>query len=132
MWISDIEIAVFSRIKAKGSPLKKKYPNIFFTAENETDETVAVFPTVYVQEIPGTEQGRSLDGSEITAYLSTFQINIAHNGTKAEIREIMDNCLETMKSMRFEVTGTPIYTKEGGVWNSVARFRRSIGGNDTL
>lgn len=132
MWISDIESAVFSRIKARGSTLKKKYPKIFFTAENETDETSAVFPTVYVQELFGSEQGRDLEGIGINDYLATFQINISHNKDKADVRKIMDNCVETMKSMSFEVINTPIYTKTDGVWNGVARFRRTIGANDIL
>lgn len=132
MWINDIGVAVYSRIKARGSPLKKKYPNIFFTDENETEETTAVFPTVFVDELSGVEQGRDLDGSTVNSYLATFQINISHNGKKSEVREIMGNCMETMKSMRFEIIGTTIYSKTNGVWGAVARFRRTIGSSDTL
>ena len=132
MWINDIETAVFSRIKARGSPLKKYFPKIFFTTENETDETVAVFPTVYVEELAGTEQGRDLEGRKVNVYLATFQINIAHNGKKNEVKRIMENCMETMKEMRFEIIATPIYSLNKGVWTGVARFRRVIGGEDVL
>lgn len=132
MWINDIETAVFSRIKARGSPLKKYFPEIFFTTENETDETVAVFPTVYVEELAGTEQGRDLEGRKVNVYLATFQINIAHNGKKNEVKRIMENCMETMKEMRFEIIATPIYSLNKGVWTGVARFRRVIGGEDVL
>ena len=38
MWVSDIESAVFSRIKARGRPLKEKYPTIFFTAEEKPEK----------------------------------------------------------------------------------------------
>ena len=132
MWISDIETAVFSRIKARGSSLIKNYPNIFFTAENESDETVAVFPTVLVQELNGAEEAESLDGGNINAYSANFQISIAHNGQKADVRKIMNNVMDSMKEMKFNIVGTPFYTKSSGVWNGVARFRRTIGSSDTL
>lgn len=132
MWVSDIESAVFSRIKARGRPLKEKYPTIFFTAEEETDETVPTFPTVYVQELSGTGQGEDLDGSKTNALLSSFQINVYHNGTKSDVRYIMNNCGDTLESMRFRIINSPTYTVSNGVWKGVARFRRTIGGNDTL
>ena len=132
MWIDDIETAVFSRIKVRGSQLKKYFPKMFFTTENKTDETVAVFPTVYVEELAGTEQGRDLEGRKVNVYLATFQINIAHNGKKNEVKRIMRNCMETMKEMRFEIIATPIYRLNKGVWTGAARFRRVIGGEDVL
>ena len=132
MWINDIETAVFSRIKARGSPLKKYFPKIFFTTENETDETVAVFPTVYVEKLAGTELGRDLDNRKTNLCLCSFQINISHNGKKNEVERIMENCKDTLKQMRFDMENDPVYSLNKGVWTGVARFRRVIGGGDIL
>lgn len=131
MWISDIEPAVFARVKAYGEVLRKKFPDIVFTTDNESD-TPAKFPTVLVEEITGAEQGRDLEGVRVNAYLASFQISISHNDKKYHVRNIMDNCMETMKKLRFEIIGTPIYSRSEGVWTGVARFRRTIGSNDTF
>lgn len=129
MWISDIESSVFTRLKAGGNTLKTKFPNIFYTTSNESDDA-AVFPTIYLEELSGAEQGKTLDGSEIAAYMSSFQINVTHNGTKPEIRSVMDNALETMKKLRFEIIGTPFYTRSNKIWTATARCRRMIGSGD--
>lgn len=131
MWISDIETKVFSKIKENGQELKKNFPNIFFTTENESD-TPAKFPTVYLEELSGTERGRDLEGNRVNAYMATFQINISHNDKKSHVRRVMNNCMDTMKKLRFEIVGTPIYSRSEGVWTGVARFRRTIGSGDTF
>lgn len=130
MWISDIESAVFTRIKANGlKELKKKFPEIFYTTDNETDAE-AVFPTVYVEELPGTEQGRDLEGTKINAMLISFQITVSHSGNKPETRAVMDNAITTLKKLRFDIISAPIYKRNGGVWTGTARARRSFGAND--
>ena len=131
MWISDIETKVFSEIKKNGQELKKNFPNIFFTTENESD-TPAKFPTVYLEELSGTERGRDLEGNSVNAYMATFQINISHNDKKSHVKRVMNNCMDTMKKLRFEIVGTPIYSRSEGVWTGVARFRRTIGSGDTF
>ena len=131
MWISDIETKVFSEIKKNGQELKKNFPNIFFTTENESD-TPAKFPTVYLEELSGTERGRDLEGNSVNAYMATFQINISHNDKKSHVRRVMNNCMDTMKKLRFEIVGTPIYSRSDGVWTGVARFRRTIGSGDAF
>ena len=131
MWISDIETKVFSEIKKNGQELKKNFPNIFFTTENESD-TPAKFPTVYLEELSGTERGRYLEGNSVNAYMATFQINISHNDKKSHVRRVMNNCMDTMKKLQFEIIGTPTYNRSEGVWSGVARFRRVFGANDIL
>lgn len=132
MWISDIETDVFSRLKTEGIiALRKKFPKIFYTAEAESEDE-PVFPTIYLQELSGTEQGRDLEGTEINAVLSSFQIDISDNDSKANVKAVMNQALKTMKSMRFEVMGTPTYRKVNGVYVGTARFRRVIAKNDIL
>lgn len=131
MWISDIETKVLAKLKENGETLKGSFPNIVFTTENETD-TPAKFPTVYLEELSGMERGRDLEGTKVNAYMATFQINIAHNDRRYHVKSIMNNCMATMKELRFEIIGTPVYNRSEGVWTGIARFRRTIGANDTL
>ena len=129
MWISDIQSSVFTRLKAGGNKLKEKFPNIFYTTSNESDDE-AVFPTVYLEELSGAERGATLEGTEIAGYISSFQINITHNGSEPETRTIMNNALETMKKLRFEIIATPFYTRSNKIWTATARCRRMIGSGD--
>lgn len=131
MWISDIEPAVFAMVKAYGEVLRKNFPDIVFTTDNESD-TPAKFPTVYIEELPGTERGRDLEGNRVNAYMATFQINISHNDKKIHVKRVMNNCMDTMKKLQFEIIGTPTYNRSEGVWTGVARFRRTIGSGDTF
>ena len=130
MWISDVETKVYARIKENGQELKKNFPSIFFTTENESSSTTPKFPTVYLEELSGMERGRDLEGTRVNAYMATFQINISHNDKKSHVRRIMNNCMDTMKQLRFEIIGTPVYNRSEGVWTGVARFRRVFGAND--
>lgn len=131
MWISDIESSVFTRLKAGGNKIKEQFPKLFYTTSNESDSE-AVFPTVYLEELQGSEQGQTFDGKEVAGYLASFQINVTHNGSKDEARRVMDNALETMKSMRFDIVGTPFYTRSSKVWTGTARCRRMIGSGDSF
>ena len=132
MWISDIESAIFTRVKANGlKELKTKFPEIFYTTDNETDAE-AVFPTVYVEELPGAEQGEDLEGTSTNALLASFQITVSHNGNKPETRVVMDNAITTLKQLRFKIISAPIYKRSNGVWVGTARVRRIIGANDIL
>lgn len=132
MWTDNIETTVFSKVKIEGTTaLKKTFPKIRYTAENASDDD-AVFPTVFVQELPGTEIGQDIDGTAINGVLSTFQVDVSDNDNKQNCKKVMSKVIESMKKMRFEVMATPIYRKENNVWIGTARFRRTIGFNNIL
>lgn len=132
MWIDNIETTVFSRVKIEGTiALKKTFPNINYTAENASDDEPK-FPSIYVQELPSSEVGQDLEGTAINGILSSFQVDVSDNDNKQNCKKVMSKVVESMKGMRFEVIRTPIYRKEGNVWISTARFRRTIGFNDIL
>lgn len=134
MWINDIETTVFSRVKIEGTvAFKKKFPQITYTADNATSDD-AVFPTVFVQELAGSETGSDLNGNSINGVISTFQIDVSDNqdNGKQNCKEVMSKVIESMKSMRYEVITTPIYRKSNNLWIGSARFRRTIGFNDIL
>ncbi len=134
MWINDIETTVFSRVKIEGTvALKKTFPKIKYTAENASDDE-AVFPTVFIQELAGSEVGNDLDGSSINGVESTFQVDVSDNqeNGKQNCKIVMSKVIESMKSMHYQITALPIYRKEEDVWIGTARFRRVIGFNDIL
>ena len=92
MWIDDIESSVFTRLKAGGNKIKGQFPKfskLFYTTSNESDGE-AVFPTVYLEELSGSEQGQTFNGKEVAGYLASFQINVTHNGDKVEAKRVME------------------------------------------
>lgn len=132
MWTDSIESMVFTRVKTKGNKeLKTKYPNLHYTSDNVTVGEPK-FPTCYIQELPGAERGRSIDGQSVNGILCTFQIDVSDNDKKANAKKVMMNAIDTFKEMRFEIIAFPTYRKEDGVWVGTARVRRIIGALDIL
>ena len=132
IWVSDLESTIFTMIKAKfPAKLKNKYPNIYFTISNRTD-TEPKFPTVYIHEMPGSEQGQDLAGTSINAVLAAYQIDILTNTSQREAKEVMSAVMEIMKGMAFTVISMPEFQNTDEVYGSTARFRRMIGANDIL
>ena len=133
MWTSDIASIVFTRIKTIATDrLKNKYPDIFFsTAQSLPKEPQ--FPTILVKRMQGSEQGQTLEGTELNAILSTFQIEVFDNISEKHAQEVADVVCEIMKSMRYEMIGEPFPdNSDDEVYRNVARYRRIVGGLDTL
>ena len=110
MWAYDIEMSVYSIVKAIAQPnLIGKYPNIYFTPKSKSTKT-PTFPTVYIHLLSATEEGKTIDGQSINALSVTFEV---------------------FKKLRFGIKGFP--TLEYGDTNkSTARFQRIIGANEKL
>lgn len=133
MWTSDIPSIVFTRIKTIVTErLKTKYPDLFFsTAQSLPKEPQ--FPTVLVKRMQGREEGQTLEGTEINAILSTFQIEVFDNVSERHAQEVADVVCEIMKSMRYEMIGEPFPdNSDDEVFRNIARYRRIVGGNDVL
>lgn len=127
-----LESQVYTRIKTQfPSKLKEKYKNINFTTENKVD-ALPRFPTVYIHEMPGMETGADLQGDTINAVWSSFQIEVTTNTKMNEAKEVMDEVVRIMKTMRFQVTSMPEFQNTDSVYRRVARFRRIIGADDVL
>lgn len=127
-----LESQVYTRIKTQfPSKLKEKYKNINFTTENKVD-ALPRFPTVYIHEMPGMETGADLQGGTINAVWSSFQIEVTTNTKMNEAKEVMDEVVRIMKTMRFQVTSMPEFQNTDSVYRRVARFRRIIGADDVL
>lgn len=132
MWTSDISSIVFTRIKAEGNKaLKTKYPNIDFTASDRS-RADPQFPTVLVREIGSIERGQDLEGSFINAVLCTFQIDVSDNVNQNRAKDVMNEIVKIMKTMRFTATAMPEFQNTDSTFRCVARFRRMIGAGDIL
>ena len=97
-----------------------------------SSDTPAVFPFVYIQLLPSTEQGQDIEGNTINAGLFTFQIEVTDNQTQARAKDVMSEVKRIMKSMRFTVQCTPTLEDTKDTHRAIMRCNRIIGFNDIL
>ncbi len=133
-WTDRISSVVFTRIKNEfSSTLKTKYK---MTSSNfstvGSSDTPAVFPFVYIQLLPSTEQGQDIEGNTINAGLFTFQIEVTDNQTQARAKDVMSEVKRIMKSMRFTVQPTPDIQDTKDTHRAIMRCNRIIGSCDIL
>lgn len=133
-WTDRISSVVFTRIKNEfSSELKTKYKmtdSNFSTVGSSDSEPV--FPFVYIQLLPSTEQGQDIEGNTINAGLFTFQIEVTDNQTQARAKDVMSEIKRIMKSMRFTVQCTPTLEDTKDTHRAIMRCNRIIGFNDIL
>ena len=133
-WTDRISSVVFTRIKNEfSSSLKENYKmkDENFSTVGSSD-TPAVFPFVYIQLLPSTEQGQDIEGNTINAGLFTFQIEVTDNQTQARAKDVMSEVKRIMKSMRFTVQCTPTLEDTKDTHRAIMRCNRIIGSCDIL
>ena len=133
-WTDRISSVVFSRIKNEfSSSLKEKYKmkDENFSTVGSSDAP-AVFPFVYIQLLPSTEQGQDIEGNTINAGLFTFQIEVTDNQTQTRAKDVMSEVKRIMKSMRFTVQCTPTLEDTKDTRRTIMRCNRRIGSDDIL
>ena len=133
-WTDRISSVVFTRIKNEfSSTIKKNYKmkDENFSTVGSSD-TPAVFPFVYIQLLPSTEQGQDIEGNTINAGLFTFQIEVTDNQTQARAKDVMSEVKRIMKSMRFTVQCTPTLEDTKDTHRAIMRCNRIIGSCDIL
>ena len=97
IWANAIESKVFSIVQAEVTrALKAKFPDIYLT-DSDRVQIEPKFPTVYVNLLSSMESGQDLTGSEINAGLFTFQLEVTHNNSRSQVREVMDEIVKIMK-----------------------------------
>ena len=132
MWTSDIPSIVFTRIKTESMKrLKGIYPDIFFSTSEKTSKEPS-FPTVFVKKLQGGERGQTLDGKNINAVLSTFQIEVSDNVSEKRAQEVSDVICEIMKGMLYNMDGEPFINNTESTYRSIARYSRIVGSGDQL
>ena len=133
-WTDRISSVVFTRIKNEfSSSLKEKYKmkDENFSTVGSSD-TPAVFPFVYIQLLPSTEQGQDIEGNTINAGLFTFQIEVTDNQTQERAKDVMAEVKRIMKAMRFTVQTTPTLEDTKDTHRAIMRCNRRIGSDDIL
>lgn len=131
-WAFDLGTTIFSIVKSKTlTELKSKYPDIFVTDKGKTNGK-AVFPTVYIQELSGSERGEDLEGKSINAVLETIQVDVTTNTSRADVNRVMYTVASIFKQMAFTVQSMPDFKYNGETYRKTARFQRIIGANDRL
>ena len=137
-WAYEIETKVLGIINSYAIPRLKKL-DIFNTTRftnavtnEESRLSGTIFPTIYVHELAGVEQGKDLEGQSINAVLETFQIDCITNTKQSDAKQIMRVVADVMKELRFEIVSMPEFKSQDKVYRSTARFRRVIGRNDRI
>mgnify|MGYP006328191385 FL=1 len=137
-WAYEIETKVLGLINSYAIPRLKKL-DIFKTTRftnavtnEESRLSGTIFPTIYVHELVGVEQGKDLEGQSINAVLETFQIDCITNTKQSDAKQIMRVVADVMKELRFEIVSMPEFKSQDKVYRSTARFMRVIGRNDNL
>lgn len=128
----DIDTRVTSRVNNKvKSKLKKTYPELVVTDTDRNNQT-KTYPFVYVHELEGSEVGQTLDNSEINARTCNFEIKVYSDKSQDVNKEVMIEVVGAMKSMLFNVVGTPYNANENGLYIRICRFNRIVASGDTL
>lgn len=131
-WVYDLETLVYSVIKARSEEsLKAKYPKIKFTQEEQTD-TTATFPTVLIQSLEPIEKNPDLEMRRINTVLYTAQVAVTTNTSRSDAMKIAQAISEQFKKASFEITTLPFTRKNGKLWTTILRTRRSFDWNDKL
>lgn len=92
----------------------------------------AIFPTVYMHELPGLEKHPDLEGIMINAVQETIQIDVITNTGQSDANNVMAIVLEEFKKMCFKISAMPEFSGTGDTYRSTARVRRVISHNDIL
>ena len=133
-WYMMIPLMVFTRLKQNFSQTIKdtyKMTDSNFSTVGSS-KAPAVFPFVYVNALPASEQGRDLQGTSVNGALFTFQVDVYSNKTQNEARKVTSEVAKTMKTMGFEINSMPSFESTQDVHRMTARFRRMFGADDTL
>lgn len=131
-WAYDLEKKIFSIVKSRAyEKLKSKYPSAYIT-DIEKNTSKAVFPTVYIHELPGVEKASDLEGFSINAVQETFQIDVITNTSQNDANKVMAIVADEFKRLCFKVTAMPEFDGTGETYRSTMRVRRIISANDIL
>lgn len=133
-WYMMIPLMVFTRLKQNFSQTIKdtyKMTDSNFSTVGSS-KAPAVFPFVYMNALPASEQGRDLQGTSVNGALFTFQVDVYSNKSQNEARKVMSEVTKVMKTMRFEINSMPSFESTQDVHRMTARFRRMFGANDKL
>lgn len=127
-----LESMILTRVKTEfNQSIKTKYIDLTFTTDSDND-SLPKFPTVYIHLLPSPEIGEDLEGITINGISATFQIEVADNQNNNRAKEVMNEVIRIMKTMRFAIKPMPYPNYKDDTYYSIARAKRVIGSNDIL
>lgn len=136
-WAFEIESEIFTTVKTKAMPiLQEQFPDTDFSesftnVKRSLDK--AVFPTIYIHELPGVQKGQTLDAVGIDAVLESFQVDVITNTSQGDTKKILGIVLNVFVMLRFSVTAMPEFNNESEKkFRCTGRVRRLIGASDSL
>lgn len=136
-WAFELETDFFTIVQERSLPiLQEQFPEIDFSesftnVKSSLDK--AVFPTIYIHELPGVERGQTLDGNTIDAVLESLQIDVITNTNQRDAKKILGIIMNVFKTLRFSVTAMPEFNNESEKnFRATGRVRRLIGASDSL
>lgn len=125
-WITKLPLKIFTTIKTQFSQTIKD--SFGMTDDNfstvGSSDTLAVFPFVRFQILPGNEQGQTFETNEFEAGLFSFQIDVFDNKTQSSARNVMTEIVRIMKIMGFRVNQMPSFEDTKDVHRMTARFQK--------
>lgn len=126
----DLESKIYTKIKYSFSDqIKKKYPDLEFTTSDNVS-TKPKFPTVYIHMLPSPEIGQDLEGLLINGTYANFQIKVTHNKKYNIAREVMNEVVRILKTMRFSIQEMPYSEFKDDAFSVLVRARRTIGAGE--
>lgn len=126
-WWASLESTIFTIVKTRlTKTLGNTFPKLYCTMSPVT-QSAAQFPTVYIHSADWIEAGNDLRNDDIHAVLLTMQIDIVANSTLTDAKKVTNECINIMKSLRFNVLSMPVYSSTENLYTGVLRFRRYIG-----
>lgn len=133
LWFFDLEGKIFTKVKTEATKqLKDKYPDIAFTSTDRAADSQTHYPTVYIQELSGSERGSDLEGNAVNAVYYAQQVEVITNKSQAEAKTVMSVIASIYKNMSFQIIATPSFQNGNTYYRCTMRVNRVIGRDDVL
>lgn len=131
-WWEKLEASLFTRFKTKlNNALSNKFPNLYCTSSPMT-KAASQFPTAYFRMVDWIEAGNDLENTEVSAILATLQVDVIANTSLNDCKKVVNETISIMKSMSFSIIAMPTFTASNNLYTGIVRFRRYIGGGETV
>lgn len=131
-WWASLESSLYTKFKTKlNNSLSSTFPNLKCTASPMT-VSASKFPTVYFHAVDWVESGNDLENTDTNAVLFTLQVDVITNTSLDDCKDVIYESINIMKSYRFSIIAMPVYSANNNLYTGVVRFRRYIGGGETI
>ena len=134
MWTNKIASLIFTELKKQGLKrlsAKTEYSNAFFTTSSRV-QTAPKFPTIYLEKLQGSEQGRTLEKGVPNAIVSTFQVIVTYNVSQFGANDVADIVSDIMNELGYELMPDPTPMASQDTYQNIARYRRTIGKDEKI